>query len=84
MPSRTVWAAAAVIAAFAAGAAATIRFLGAPLRPADYFLGGSIGTLAAMVVLFLVFLRPSDWRNLFYKARRVRATRPPSSKTLDL
>lgn len=84
MPSRTVQAGIAALVAFAAASALMVRFIGEPLRPVDYFLSGSVGTFAALVALFVVLVKPSDWRSLFYKARRLRPKQAGSSKTLGI
>jgi hypothetical protein len=84
MSSRTVWAGAAALIAFSAAVAASVRLMGDPLLPVDYFLSGTIGTFVGLVALFVGLVKPSDWRNVFYKARRFRPKQPRSTKTLGI
>ena len=50
----------------------------------DYFLSGSVGAFAALVTLFIALVKPSGWRGIFYKARRVRPKTSATTKTLGI
>ncbi len=41
-----------------------------PFRPVDYFLAGAVGTLFALITVFVVHLATAKPADTFYKKRR--------------
>jgi ABC-type Fe3+-siderophore transport system permease subunit len=55
---------------FAVVAAAMARLMPHPLRDSDYMLIGSVATLVALLVLFLVLVATSKPSDIFFKKRK--------------
>jgi pilus assembly protein TadC len=56
---------------FAVVALVMIRFMPAPLKDSDYLVVGSVSTLAALLVLFVLLISTSmKSRDVFFKRRK--------------
>ncbi len=70
MTSRYLIPGLGAVLVFLSVAAIMLAVLPGPLRPVDYFLSGTAGTLAGSVALFAVVARTSRMRDVFYRRRR--------------
>jgi hypothetical protein len=70
MPSRYWVPGLGAALVFVSVVAIMLAVLPGPLRPVDYFLSGTAGTLAGSVALFAVVARTSRIRDIFYRRRR--------------
>jgi hypothetical protein len=57
---------------FAVVAAVVLRVMPKPMKDSDYLVVGSAGTLAALVILFVVLASTSKSGGLFFKKRKKR------------
>jgi len=56
---------------FVAVAAILLKFMPAPLKPSDYMVIGSVATLVALLVMFLLVASTTmKSRNVFFKRRK--------------
>ena len=55
---------------FVVVAAVLIKLMPAPLHESDFLVIGSVATLVALLVLFLVLLSTTKSSNVFFKKRR--------------
>lgn len=70
MRTRHIANLAVVSAVFAVTAAVLLAVLPRPLRPVDYMLSGTVATIAAMIVVFLIVILPvTSKREIFYRRR---------------
>jgi hypothetical protein len=61
----------AAICVFVVVAAVLLRMIPAPLKESDYMIIGSVATLVALLVLFLVLISTSmKSSNVFFKKRK--------------
>jgi hypothetical protein len=61
---------AVVSAVFGITAAVMLSVLPRPLRPVDYMLSGTVATIAAIVVVFMIVILPvTSKREIFYRKR---------------
>lgn len=60
----------AAICVFAIVAAAMTRLMPQPLRDSDFLIIGSVATLVALLVLFLVMISTTKSTNVFFKKRK--------------
>jgi hypothetical protein len=67
---RGVMLALAGICVFAVVAALMLKLMPGPLHDSDYMIVGSVATLIALLVLFLVLVTTSRSSNVFFKKRR--------------
>jgi hypothetical protein len=68
---RKIAAAAAMIAVFGAVAAAMLELMPAPLKNTDYLMAGSVATMAALLVLFVILITESGrGAAAFFKRRK--------------
>jgi len=58
------------VCVFAVVALVMIQIMPAPLKQSDYLIVGSVATLVAMLVLFLVVISTSKDRNVFFRKRK--------------
>ena len=69
MPRPWVLAAAGVCV-FIVVAAVMLKVMPAPLRDYDYMIAGSVATLVALLVLFLVLIATMRSSDIFFKRRK--------------
>lgn len=70
MRARHITNLAVVSAVFGITAAIMLAVLPRPLRPVDYMLSGTVATIAAMIVVFLIVILPvTSKRDIFYRKR---------------
>ena len=70
MRTRHIANLAVVLAVFAITAAVMLAVLPRPLRPVDFMLSGTVATIAAMLVVFLIVILPvTSKREIFYRKR---------------
>jgi hypothetical protein len=60
----------AAVCVFVVVAAAMLKLMPAPLKDSDYLVIGSVATLMALVVLFVVVIATSRSSNVFFKKRK--------------
>jgi hypothetical protein len=60
----------AAVCVFVVVAAVMLRFMPGPLKESDYMVIGSVATLVALLVLFLVMISTSKSSNVFFKKRK--------------
>jgi len=58
------------VCVFALVAGVMIGLMPAPLKSSDYMVVGSVATLVALLILFLVVLKTSRSSNVFFKKRK--------------
>ncbi len=58
------------VCVFVVVAALMVKLMPAPLRESDYMIIGSVATLVALLVLFLVLVVTTKSSNIFFKKRR--------------
>lgn len=58
------------VCVFAVIALVMIQIMPAPLKESDYLIVGSVATLVAMLILFLVLISTSKDRNVFFRKRK--------------
>ena len=73
---RALTLALAVICIFVIASAAMIKLMPGPLKDSDYMVIGSVATLLALFVAFLVLVSTSKSANVFFKRRRRSARKP--------
>jgi hypothetical protein len=70
MRARHIANLAVVSAVFGITAAIMLAVLPRPLRAVDYMLSGTVATIAAMVVVFMIVILPvASKREIFYRKR---------------
>jgi ABC-type Fe3+-siderophore transport system permease subunit len=67
---RTLPLALAAIMIFVVAALLLLKVMPGPLKDADYLIIGSVATLAAMAVMFVVILATSKSSDVFFKRRK--------------
>ena len=68
---RTLLLGLGMLIVFVAAAAIMIRFVPQPMKDSDYLIVGSVATLAALLVMFVVLISTgTKTRDVFYKKRR--------------
>ena len=68
---RALMLAAAALCVFTIVAAAMLKLMPEPLKESDYLIIGSVATLVALLVLFLVLISTSvKARDVFFRRRR--------------
>ncbi len=60
----------AAVCVFVVVAAILIKLMPGPLHESDYMVIGSVATLVALLVLFLVLISTAKSANVFFKKRR--------------
>ena len=58
------------VCVFVVVAALMLKLMPGPLRDSDYMIIGSVATLVALLVLFLVMVSTSKSSNVFFKKRK--------------
>ena len=58
------------VCVFVIVAAAMLALMPAPMKESDYMVIGSVATLVALLVLFLVMVSTTKSRDVFFKRRR--------------
>ena len=67
---RPLMLALAAICVFAIVAAVMTRLMPQPMRDSDFLIIGSVATLVALLVLFLVMISTTKSSNVFFKKRK--------------
>ena len=60
----------AAVCVFAVVAAIMLKLMPEPMRDSDYMIVGSVATLAALGVVFVVLIGTTKSSNVFFKKRR--------------
>ena len=60
----------AAVCVFAVVAAIMLNVMPTPLKESDYMVIGSVATLVALLVLFVVIISTARSRDVFFKKRR--------------
>lgn len=60
----------ATLCIFAVVAAVMLNLMPGPLKESDYLVIGTVATLVALLVLFLVVIASTRTRDVFFKKRR--------------
>ncbi len=60
----------ATVCVFVVVAAAMVKLMPSPLKESDAMIIGSVATLVALLVLFLVMVATTKSSNVFFKKRR--------------
>jgi hypothetical protein len=68
--TRPVMLAGAALCIFVVVALVMLAVMPAPLKESDYLIVGSVATIVALLVLFLVTVSTSKSRDVFFKRRK--------------